>query len=434
MALDLLVYVPLDDPIKISRLKLRNTTGRSRRLSVTAYVEWVLGTSRAVGAPFIITEMDPVTNAMFARNPWNATFGSQVAFADLAGRQTDWTGDRREFLGRHGSLRDPRSLLAPRNCRAASAPDSIRAAPSRPPSNLEAGGAVEIVSSWARPPIRLRRRHCVGRYRLADLDAVYRSVVEHWDQVLGAVQVKTPDRSMDIILNRWLLYQTLVCRLWARSGFYQASGAYGFRDQLQDGMALVVARPALTREHLLRAAGRQFTAGDVQHWWLPATGTGVRTRISDDRVWLAYAAAHYVETTGDSAVLEEQVPFIEGQALRAGEHDAFFLPAVADEEASLFEHCARALEQSLAVGEHGLPLIGTGDWNDGMNRVGELGRGESIWLGWFLYATLEAFAPLARAPGDDLPQRPVARPCSGTQGLTRAAWLGRRLVSPGLFR
>jgi cyclic beta-1,2-glucan synthetase len=402
VALDLLMYVPLDDPIKISRLKIRNSSGRVRQLSVTAYVEWVLGPSRAAGGPFIVTDMDVVTNAMFARNPWNSTFGSRVAFMDLAGRHTDWTGDRRDFLGRHGTLTAPAALFrrGPLSRRVGAGLDpcgALQAAVS-----LGVGETVEIVFFLGEAADAATAQALVARYRSADLDAIHRSVVEYWDQVLDVVQVRTPDRAMDIILNRWMLYQTLVCRLWARSGFYQASGAYGFRDQLQDGMALAIAQPALTREHLLRAARQQFTAGDVQHWWLPATGQGVRTRISDDRVWLACAVAHYVETTGDSPVLQEQLPFIEGPALRPGEHDAFFRPTISDEQASLFEHCARALDQSLAVGEHGLPLIGTGDWNDGMNRVGELGRGESIWLGWFLYTTLEAFAPLAQQHGEEV--------------------------------
>jgi cyclic beta-1,2-glucan synthetase len=207
---------------------------------------------------------------------------------------------------------------------------------------------------------------------------------------------------MDITMNRWLLYQTLACRMWARSAFYQASGAYGFRDQLQDSMALCIARPALARQHVLHAAGRQFIEGDVQHWWLPATGQGVRTRITDDRIWLAYTAAHYVATTGDGAIFDEIVPFVDGQALRPEETDAFFQPSVADQTATLFEHCAYALDCSLAMGEHGLPLIGTGDWNDGMNRVGQLGRGESVWLGWFLHATLQAFIPLAISRGEPL--------------------------------
>ena len=395
IALDLLQYVPLDDPIKISRLSIRNTSGRSRRLSVTAYVEWVLGPSRSASALSVVTELDPQTGAMLARNPWNATFGSRVAFADLGGRQTAWTGDRREFLGRNGTLDNPAALAgeARLSLRVGAGLDPCGAL--QTPVELKPGGAVEIVFFLGQAATTADAQSLIVRYRAADLNAVLREVVGYWDDMLGTVQVKTPNRSMDIMLNRWMPYQTLACRVWARSAFYQASGAYGFRDQLQDGMALAVSRPALTREHLLRTAARQFIEGDVQHWWLPPTGQGVRTRVSDDRVWLAHAAAHYVETTGDIAVLDEPVSFLEGQALRSGEHDAYFQPMTADESASLFEHCARGLDQSLSVGEHGLPLIGTGDWNDGMNRVGELGKGESVWLGWFLHATLAAFAPLA---------------------------------------
>jgi cyclic beta-1,2-glucan synthetase len=347
----------------------------------------------------VVTELDPQTGAMLARNPWNATFGSRVAFADLGGRQTAWTGDRREFLGRNGTLDNPVALagdtVLSRKVGAGLDPCGALQAP----VEVEPGGTVEIVFFLGQAATAADAQSLIARYRAADLDAVLREVVGHWDDVLGKVQVKTPDRSMDLMLNRWLLYQTLVCRVWARAAFYQASGAYGFRDQLQDGMALALSRPALTREHLLRAAGRQFVQGDVQHWWLPPSGQGVRTRISDDRIWLAYAAAHYVETTGDSAVLDEPVPFLEGQALRLGEHDAYFQPNLADESATLFEHCARGLDHSLDVGKHGLPLIGTGDWNDGMNRVGERGTGESIWLGWFLHTTLAAFAPIATARG-----------------------------------
>ncbi len=400
IALDLLQYVPLAEPIKISRLTIRNTSGRTRRLAVTAYVEWVLGPSRGASALSVVTEIDAETGAMFARNPWNITFGSHVAFADLGGRQIAWTGDRREFLGRNGTLDNPAALAGetPLSRRVGAGLDPCGAL--QAPVELKAGATVELVFLLGEAATAADAQSLIARYRVADLDAVLREVVAHWDDVLGTVQVKTPDRSMDLMLNRWLLYQTLACRVWARSAFYQASGAYGFRDQLQDGMALTLSRPALTRAHLLRAAARQFVEGDVQHWWLTPSGQGVRTRISDDRIWLAYAAAHYVETTGDVAVLDEPVPFLEGQQLGPGEHDAYFQPMLAEESASLFEHCARGLDRSLAVGEHGLPLIGTGDWNDGMNRVGELGKGESVWLGWFLHATLAAFAPLAKARGE----------------------------------
>jgi cyclic beta-1,2-glucan synthetase len=400
IAAELLEYVPLADPLKISRLKLRNLSDRARRLSVTAYVEWVLGATRAAGAPIVTTRIDAHTGVILANNPWNPTFGDRVAFADLAGRQTNWTGDRREFIGRNGTLAWPAALVNGDmlSGRVGSGLDPCAALQTT--VEIAPNGVAEIDFFLGDAPDETEARALIARYRKADLDAVLSDVRRFWDDTIGTVQVKTPDRSMDIMLNGWLTYQTLACRVWARSGFYQASGAYGFRDQLQDCMALATVRPSMTREHLLRAASRQFVEGDVQHWWLPQSGQGVRTRISDDRVWLAYAAAHYVKVTGDVAVLEEAVPFLAGPALELSESDRFFLPTASDETASLYEHCARALDTSLAVGGHGLPLIGGGDWNDGMNRVGEGGKGESVWLGWMLHAALDAFAKLADTRSD----------------------------------
>ena len=422
---DLLQYVPMDAPIKISRLVLRNRSSRARHLSVTAYVEWVLGQSRSTSVPFVTTEIDPSTGAMFARNPWNTAFGSRVAFVDLSGRQTDWTGDRREFIGRNGTLANPAALASAAKLSNVVGAGLDPCGAMRTKIELPPNGSVEIVCFLGEAASADEARSLIMQYRAADLDAVRSDVARYWDDVLGAVEVKTPDRAMDIMLNGWLLYQTLVCRVWARSAFYQASGAYGFRDQLQDGMALAPVRPMMTREHLLRAAARQFIEGDVQHWWLPHSGQGVRTRISDDRAWLAYTVAHYVGATGDMIVLDELVPFLEGQALEAGEHDSFFHPTVSDQTATLFEHCARALDQSLALGGHGLPLIGTGDWNDGMNRVGERGQGESVWLGWFLHATLTAFAPLAEARHETVRAATWRAHAVGLQAsLEREAWDG----------
>jgi cyclic beta-1,2-glucan synthetase len=400
VAAELTEYVPLADPIKISRLTLRNLSGKTKRLSVTAYVEWVLGASRSTAAPFVTTRIDPGSGAMLATNPWNPAFAQRVAFADMAGRQTSWTGDRREFIGRNGGLAAPAGLVDRTRLSGRTGSGLDPCAALQTTVAIAPNNAVEIVFFLGDAEDEGQAQSLIARYRQADLGAVLSEVRGFWDEIVGAVQVKTPDRSMDIMLNGWLAYQTLACRVWARSGFYQTSGAYGFRDQLQDGMALATIRPSLTREHLVRAAGRQFAEGDVQHWWLPHSGQGVRTRISDDRVWLAYAAAHYVGVTADLAVLDEKVPFLAGQTLEPGESERFFQPSVSDQSASLYEHCALALDASLALGVHGLPLIGGGDWNDGMNRVGEGGQGESVWLGWLLHAALDAFAGFAEARGE----------------------------------
>ncbi len=395
--LELLQYVPLADSIKISRLTIRNISGRPRRLSVTAFAEWVLGLSRGASAPTVVTEHDAATGAIFARNPWSMHHGGRVAFADLGGRQTAWTADRGEFIGRNCTIDNPAALSAaiPLSQRVGAGLDPCAALQTT--VELERDGTTEVVFFLGQAGDAAEARALIERYRAADLDAVHREVTGYWQETLGAVQVKTPDRAMDILLNGPLLYQTLACRYWARSAFYQASGAYGFRDQLQDVMSLAVARPELAREHILRAAARQFVEGDFQHWWFPPAGQGVRTRISDDRAWLATVAAHYIETTGDAAILDEKVPFLDGPALKPGEHDLYFQPGQADEAATLYEHCARGLDLSLETGVHGLPLMGTGDWNDGMNRVGEAGHGESVWLGWFFHGALTAFAPVASA-------------------------------------
>jgi len=430
IALDLLMYVPMADPIKISRLQLHNKSERARTLSVTAYVEWVLGTERAASAPFLVSAVDPITGALFVTNPWRAKYAERVAFADLAGRQTQWTADRREFLGRHGTLAQPAALQRRTAWSRRTGAGLDPCAALQTVVELEPNQSVEIVFFLGEAAGAAEAQALLLRYRAADLGAVLQEVQSWWDDTLGRVQVKTPSRSLDIILNRWMLYQTLVCRLWARSAFYQSSGAYGFRDQLQDCMALLVSRPQLAREHLLRAAACQFVEGDVQHWWLPsltapACGPGVRTRITDDRVWLAYTCAQYLESTADHAILDEQLPFLEGPLLRPGEHEAYFQPLISDQHASLYEHCARALDQSLDNGAHGLPLIGTGDWNDGMNRVGAAGKGESVWLGWFLYATLLRFAPLARARAEQAREALwLAHAAALRESLEREGWDG----------
>ncbi|MEO5825664.1 MAG: glucoamylase family protein [Gemmatimonadales bacterium] len=397
---ELVQFVAVDDPVKISRLTLHNAGSRSRELTVTGYVEWVLGTSRDATSQHIVTEIDAATGALFARNPWHPDYAGHVAFADFAGVQESVTGDRTEFLGRNGSVSQPAALQH-------GGPLSNTTGAGRDPCGalrcnlvIPAGESRTVTFLLGQAPDAAAASALVARVRGNNADAMLHAVIDQWDAVLGALQVQTPEPSFDVMINRWLQYQVLACRVWARAAFYQSSGAYGFRDQLQDVMALLASRPDVAREQVLRAASRQFVEGDVQHWWHPPSGRGVRTRFSDDLLWLPFVTMQYVRVTADTLVLDAIVPFIEGPALAPGHMEAYFEPRPSSESASIFEHCARTIDRSLAVGPHGLPLIGAGDWNDGMSRVGVEGRGESVWMGWFLHTVLADWVALATERGD----------------------------------
>jgi len=398
---ELWVYVALDAAIKFSVLKVRNESGRSRRLSATGYAEWVLGDLRPKSAMHVITEIDPVSGALFARNPYSAEFRDRTAFFDVDDTTRTVSGDRVEFLGRNGTLRAPAAMTRTRlSGKVGAALDPCGAI--QVSFDLAAGQEREIVFRLGAGRDTDDARNLVNRFRGSTaargaLDVVWR----HWTHTLGAINVETPDQSFNLLANGWLLYQTLACRLWARSATWQSGGAFGFRDQLQDVTALIYARPNLVREHLLLCASRQFPEGDVQHWWHPPTGRGVRTHCSDDYLWLPLTTSHYVLTTGDTGVLDEPVHFIQGRPVNADEDSYYDLPGRSEEAASLYEHCVQAILNSLKFGEHGLPLIGSGDWNDGMNLVGEHGKGESVWLGFFLYEVLMRFTEVARTHGDE---------------------------------
>ncbi len=401
IALHLHQTVPLEDPVKISRLRLRNLTSRRRRLSVTAYVEWVLGTTRSVSPMQIVTQRDEETGAVLARNPWNIDFGDRVAFADLGAGDVTVTGDRAEFLGRHGSVDDPAALRLDRTLSGTVGVGHDPCAAIQRSVVLDPKEEVEIVFLLGQGRDEEEARRLIDRYRRTDPEVVRGEVATRWNDVLGTVQVKTPDRSFDLMVNQWLLYQTLACRVLGRTAFYQSGGAFGFRDQLQDVMALVTSMRDTAREHLLRAAAHQFEEGDALHWWHEPTGRGVRTRISDDYLWLPYAVAHYVEVTGDATLLDQEVPYLEGPELAPGQDEVYFTPDRSATAGTMFDHCRRALDRGLSrLGSRGLPLIGTGDWNDGFDRVGWEGRGESVWLGWFLDANLRRFAEVAEDLGE----------------------------------
>ncbi|MBA3833292.1 MAG: cyclic beta 1-2 glucan synthetase [Chthoniobacterales bacterium] len=397
---ELWIYVAIDAPVKLAVFKMRNVSGQPRRISLTGYWEWVLGDLRQKTLLNVQTEVDLKTGALLARNFYNTEFPDRIAFLDVNEPTRSLTGDRKEFLGRNGTLAQPAALRRTRLSGKAGA-------------GLDPCGAMRVTFDLAdgherETCFRLGVGRSLGevhdlvqRFRGADARRVARSAMhEFWNRTLGAINVDTPDPSVNTMANGWLLYQTIGCRLWGRSGFYQSGGAYGFRDQLQDVMALVHAEPALTREQLLRAASRQFREGDVQHWWHPPSGRGVRTHFSDDYLWLPYVTCRYVHCVADRGVLDEMVPFLEARPVMPEEEAYYDLPNRSQESATLYEHCVRAIRHGLHFGAHGLPLMGAGDWNDGMNLVGNEGRGESVWLAFFLYDVLTRFAELARERED----------------------------------
>jgi cyclic beta-1,2-glucan synthetase len=426
LAQELLLFVPSKDPIKLLRLKVRNLGSRRRRLSATFYAEWVLGTVRDQAALNVVPFLEPESGAMLARNAFNGDFAPCVGFADVSLRPRTYTSDRTEFLGRNGSVAAPAALeRVGLSGRVEPALDPCAALMA--PFDLQPGEEKEIVFFLGQARNRDEVQRLLRRYRQpGQVQKAFQEVRETWNRLLETIEVHTPNPAMDLLLNRWLVYQVLSCRVWARSAFYQSGGAYGFRDQLQDVMALVYSAPEEARAQILRAASRQFLEGDVQHWWHPPAGRGIRTKFADDFLWLPLVASHYVETTGDAAILAEKLPFLKAPLLRPEQDEEYGLPETTQETATLYEHCLRALEHGFRFGAHSLPLMGTGDWNDGMNRVGAGGKGESVWIGWFLLAILRRFLGLVESRGEaERATRYRALAETVRQAIEEKAWDGR---------
>jgi cyclic beta-1,2-glucan glucanotransferase len=397
---ELCTYVAMDAPVKLMTVKLRNRSGRKRRMSVTGYWELVLGELRHANLMHVITDIDPSTGALCARNAYNRDFAEKVVFVTVSEATRTFTGSRREFLGRNGTLGNPAAMqFSQLSGRTGAGLDPCAAL--QVPFDLAAGEERELVFVLGAGRNTEEAQQLVRRFgNGAGAGRALNGVWEFWKRTLGVVYMETPDPALNILANGWLEYQALACRYGGRSGYYQSGGAYGFRDQLQDTVALIHAAPWSTREQLLRCAGRQFREGDVQHWWHPPTGRGVRTHFSDDYLWLPYAACQYVTATGDTGVLEERTPFLEGRPVNSDEESYYDLPQQSEQVGTLYEHCVRAIKYGLKFGEHGLPLMGCGDWNDGMNLVGQHGKGESVWLAFFLHYVLRQFAKLAQQKGD----------------------------------
>jgi len=397
---EMLVYVDLEAAVKFIVIKIRNESGRVRKLSATGYAEWTLGDNRTKTAMHIRTEAGPDSGILFAENPYNTEFSTRVAFFDIEAKDKTYTTDRTEFIGRNGTLQNPEAMLRKElSGKTGLALDPCAAI--QVPFNLAIEEEYELIFrlgagqnfSQAEELARQFRGHVIAH------DS-FEKVKNYWKNTLGALQVETPDAAINVIANGWLTYQTLSSRLWGRSGFYQSGGAFGFRDQLQDVLSLLQVAPKLARKQILRSASRQFKEGDVQHWWHPPSGRGVRTSCSDDFLWLPFVTAQYISFTADSAVLDEQVHFLEGRALDQGEESYYDLPVKSLDSISLYEHCVRAIKKGFNYGEKGLPLIGSGDWNDGLDKVGIKGKGESVWMAFFLYDILLRFAKIARMHTD----------------------------------